>query len=63
MADLASSDNPMSQPTEEMKAERKRLREQAQTAESADERREAIRRLAALERERNRDTYEKLARE
>lgn len=53
----------MSQPTEEMKAERKRLREQARTAENADERREAIRRLAALDRERNRDTYEKLARE
>lgn len=53
----------MAQTTEEMQAERKRLRDQARTAESADERREAIRRLAELDRERNRETYDSLARE
>lgn len=49
--------------TDETEAERKRLREQARTAETADERREAIRRLAALDRECNRETYDKLAHE
>lgn len=48
---------------QERNAERKRLREVVRTAESADERREAIRRLAELDRDRNRDTYDKLARE
>jgi len=51
----------MSRTTEESDAERKRLRERARSAESVDERREAIRRLATLDRERNRDTYDKLA--
>lgn len=53
----------MSKPTEEVADERRRLREQARTAENAEDRRDAIRQLAALERERNRDTYEKLAEE
>lgn len=53
----------MSRTTEEMQAERRRLREQARTAGSADERREAIRHLAELDRERNRETYDALARE
>lgn len=46
-----------------MEAERKRLRKQACTTETADDRREAMRRLAALDRERNRNTYDKLANE
>lgn len=41
---------------------RNRLRERARTVEGA-ERREAIRRLGALERERNAETYERLATE
>lgn len=53
----------MSRTTDEPKSERERLREQVRTAENEEERREAIRRLAALDRERNRDTYETLARE
>lgn len=57
------SSEPVCDPTEEMKTERQRLREKARTAERADERREAIRHLAELERKRNRETYEKLARE
>lgn len=50
----------MSRTTDEQ-TERERLRERAREADTEDERREAIRRLAALDRERNRDTYEKLA--
>ncbi len=53
----------MSQTTDERRAERKRLRERARTTDDPDERRAAIRRLAALDRERNRETYDKLARE
>lgn len=53
----------MSQTTDEKDEERKRLREQARTADTAEERRAAIRRLAELDRERNADTYDALARE
>lgn len=53
----------MSRPSEEVEAERERLREQARNAESPEERHKAIRRLAKLDRERNADTYETLARE
>lgn len=48
--------------TEELEIERKRLREKARTAEHVDERRASIRRLAELERKRNRETCEQLAR-
>lgn len=51
----------MSQPTDE--EERKHLREQARTAETAEEHRAAFRRLAELDRERNAHTYDALARE
>lgn len=53
----------MSLTAEEMEAERKRLRELARTAESVEERREAIRRLVELDRQRNRETYDNLASE
>lgn len=53
----------MSRTSDEQRTERERLREIARTAGTEDERREAIRRLAALDRERNRDTYDELARE
>ena len=53
----------MSRSTEEIETERERLREQARSAETPEDRREAIRRLAKLDRERNPETYEKLARE
>lgn len=43
--------------------ERARLRERARTAESPEERREAILRLVAIDRERHAEIYEKLARE
>lgn len=43
--------------------ERKRLREQIRQAESSAERREAVRRLAAIDRERHQETYEKIATE
>lgn len=51
----------MEQTSEEDRAERARLREIARTADSEAERRAAISRLAALDRERNRDTYGTLA--
>ena len=47
----------------EHQTERDRLREIARTADSKEERREAMRQLAALDRERHRDIYDKLARE
>lgn len=53
----------MSRTSDEQRTERERLRERARTADSDEERREAIRRLAALDRERNRDTYDELAHE
>lgn len=53
----------MSRSSEEIETERERLRKQARSAESPEERREAIRRLAKLDRERNAETYEKLAHE
>ena len=43
--------------------ERARLREQVRNADSEAERREAILRLAEINREIHADTYEKLARE
>jgi hypothetical protein len=51
----------MAQTSEDDRAERARLRELARTADSEAERRAAIRRLATLDRERNRDTYDQLA--
>jgi len=39
------------------------LREQIRQADSAEERLEAVRRLAAIDRERHSETYEKLANE
>ena len=54
---------PMSRSSEEIETERERLREQARNAESREERRQAIRTLAKLGRERHAETYEKLARE
>ena len=53
----------MSRSSEKIESERERLRDQARNAESPKERQEAIRRLAKLDRERNAETYEKLARE
>ena len=53
----------MSRSKKEIESERERLREQARNAESQEERRDAIRRLAKMDRERNAETYEKLARE
>ena len=53
----------MSRSRKEIESERERLREQAGKAESDEERGKAIRRLAKLDRERNAETYEKLARE
>ena len=53
----------MSRSSEEIETEREHLREQARNAESREERREAIRQLAKLDRERHAETYEKLARE
>jgi len=53
----------MAQASDEEQAERERLREQARTADTEAERRAAIRQLAALDRERNRETYEALAKE
>jgi|GEM_PF-3572394 len=47
--------------TDDLDAERERLREAVRTADSPEERRTAIRRLAALDRERNRETYDALA--
>jgi hypothetical protein len=43
-----------------MSDERRRLREIARLSESAEERREARRKLAAADRERHKDVYEKL---
>lgn len=42
-------------------SERARLREIARSAETAEERQEARRQLAALDRERHKDIYAKLA--
>ncbi len=53
----------MAEPTKEQESERARLRETARSADDPDERREAVRRLAKLDRERNRQTYDKLANE
>ena len=53
----------MSRSSEEIETERERLREQARSAETREERQKAIRQLAKLDRERNAETYEKLARE
>lgn len=53
----------MSRTTDEQQTERERLRDLARTADTGEERREAIRRLATLDRERNRDTYDELAHE
>ena len=53
----------MSQTTDERENDRERLRERARTADDPDDRLDAIRRLAALDRERNRETYESLASE
>lgn len=51
----------MSRTTDEQRSERERLQEEVRTADSTDERRAVLRRLAALDRERNRETYDKLA--
>lgn len=51
----------MSRTTDEQDAERERLREAVRTADGPEERRAAIRRLAALDRERNSETYDALA--
>ena len=53
----------MTQTTDERRAERERLRERALTADDPSVRREAIRQLAALERDRNRETYDRLEHE
>jgi hypothetical protein len=54
----------MAQPTESIyRDERVRLREQVRNAESETERREAILRLAEINREIHAETYAKLARE
>lgn len=47
--------------TTEGQSERARLRETARSTDDPDERREAIRRLAELDRERNHETYDQLA--
>ena len=53
----------MAETTEEREGKRARLRETARTTDDPEERREAIRRLAELDRERNRETYDELANE
>lgn len=53
----------MAESTEEPESERAELRETARSTDDPDERREAIRRLAELDRERNRETYDELANE
>lgn len=53
----------MAESTEELENERSQLRETARSTDDPDERREAIRRLAELDRDRNRETYDELANE
>ncbi|WP_154019050.1 hypothetical protein [Halococcus agarilyticus] len=50
-------------PETDYRDERAQLREQIKNADSETERREAILRLAEIDREIHADTYEKLARE
>jgi len=49
--------------TTDFEAERTSLRKQLQAAETAQERREVMRAMAALERKEHAETYEKLAKE
>jgi hypothetical protein len=52
-----------SETDQEYARERARLRERIRTTDSDTERREAVRRLAEIDREIHADVYEKLARE